>query len=231
MSAVVFITGTDTDVGKTVASLLAMRLLATHGTIYLKPVQTGSADPDTDSDPAFIHRHLPDGLPLGMRPADCIHDCRTKPKAPLFTKPPVNPNALCAFVAHYAARHPFVVVEGAGGILTPIAPNWTMLDFAGALNAHILVIARAGLGTINHSLLTLRAIVSHGLPCLGTILMDQADTVPAVDRAENAQAISAFSGLPVHGIIGRIADPAHPEQQALDVMYRGLRNVLHSYDQ
>ena len=81
---IIFVTGTDTDVGKTVLSLLLMHALSGCDAVYLKPVQTGCADPGFGSDPAFIHANLPGGLPGGMSPADCVHSCRPLPKAPLF---------------------------------------------------------------------------------------------------------------------------------------------------
>jgi dethiobiotin synthase len=139
---VLFITGTDTDVGKTVLSLLLMRALSGRDAVYLKPVQTGCADPAADSDPAFLHRHLPGGLPGGMTPADCIHSCRPRPKAPLFAGEPVDFDGLVRFVKDRAARHETVVVEGAGGVFVPVTPERTMLDLALAVGASILVAGR-----------------------------------------------------------------------------------------
>ena len=136
---ILFITGTDTDVGKTVVSLLAMRVLAPLGAVYLKPVQTGCQDPGLDSDPALLHRHLPGGLPFGMTPADCIHSLRPRPKAPLFAGEPVDFEALTAFILDHAERHEVVIVEGAGGVLVPVTPDRTMLDLALAVRASILV--------------------------------------------------------------------------------------------
>ncbi len=219
---ILFITGTDTDVGKTVVSLLAMRVLAPLGAVYLKPVQTGCQDPGLDSDPAFLHHHLPGGLPFGMAPADCIHSLRPLPKAPLFAGDPVDFGALETFIAGHADHHELVVVEGAGGILVPVTPDRTMLDLALAVRASILVAGRAGLGTINHTLLTLQAIAARDGDCLGGILLDPADATPQADREENRRAIELFSGQPVHGVIGRIADLSHPPAEALATLRAAL---------
>ena len=215
---VIFITGTDTDVGKTMVSLLALHRLSAMDVVYLKPVQTGCQDPNADSDPAFIHRHLPNGLPGAMTPAECICACRTRPKAPLFAGEPVDPDQLVRFVQKYAARHELVVVEGAGGLLVPITERRTMLDLAESLRARVLVVARAGLGTINHTLLTLRLLADKNLPCLGVVLVDPTDAVPVTDRVENAHAITLFSGRPVHGVIGAVGDPARPEPSVLGLL-------------
>lgn len=219
---VIFITGTDTDVGKTVLSLLVMRALAGRDAVYLKPVQTGCVDPDADSDPAFLHRHLPGGLPAGMKPADCIHSLRPLPKAPLFAGDPVDFEALRLFIDGHAASHDIVVVEGAGGVLVPITADKTMLDLALATRSTILVAGRAGLGTINHSLLTFEAIAARDADCLGAVLLDPADAVAETDRIENCKAIELFSGRSIHGVIGRIQNPSHPDPRHLECMRRLL---------
>jgi dethiobiotin synthetase len=215
---IIFITGTDTDVGKTVVSLLVMRALAGQGAVYLKPVQTGCPGPGHDSDASFVHGLLPGGLPGGMTPADCIHSCRPLPKAPLFAGDPVDFVALCRFIAAHATRHAITVVEGAGGLLVPITARKTMLDLAMETGASLLVVGRAGLGTINHTLLTLEAMKARKAACLGVVLTDPTDAVPELDRAENSSAIESFSGLPVHGVIGRIADLRNPHDHAQAVI-------------
>ena len=217
---ILFVTGTDTDVGKTVLSLLVMRLLAGQDAVYLKPVQTGCRDAQADSDAAFVHRHLPGGLPRGMTPADCIHSLRPLPKAPLFAGEPVDFDGLRHFIIEHAARHDVTVVEGAGGLMVPITQQKTMLHLALETGASLLVAGRAGLGTINHALLTLEA--ARAARCLGVILMDPADLVPDQDRAENTAAIEHFSGLPVFGTIGRISDLPNPPNLALDVARKAL---------
>lgn len=215
---IIFVTGTDTDVGKTVVSLLAMRALTARDAVYLKPVQTGCLHPNHDSDAAFVHRHLPGGLPRGMTPGDCIHSCRLLPKAPLFAGDAVDFEAVTDFVAGHALRSESVIVEGAGGILVPITTERTMLDLACAVRASILVVGRAGLGTINHSLLTLQAIQARKAHCLGMVLTDPANATPQQDRRENCAAIESYSGLPVHGVIGRIRDLRNPPREALSVI-------------
>ncbi len=217
-----FVTGTDTDVGKTVLSLLIMRLLAGRDAVYLKPVQTGCLHAEPDSDAAFVHRHLPAGLPLGMTPADCIHSIRPLPKAPLFAGEPVDFAALSRFIAAHASSHELAVVEGAGGLLVPITERKTMLDLAVESGASLLVAGRAGLGTINHTLLTLEAITARRAHCLGVILTDPTDAVDALNRTENSRAIEIFSGLPVHGTIGRMADLLNPQGEALAVVGKAL---------
>ncbi len=221
-SRILFITGTDTDVGKSVIGLLIMRALKGRNAVYLKPVQTGCTDPEHGSDAAFVHQLIPCGLPRGMTPSDCIHSCRPLPKAPLYAGDPVDFEALARFVADHSRKAETVIVEGAGGILVPITATRSMLDLACAIRASILVVGRAGLGTINHTLLTLEAIAARKAQCLGVVLTDPADAVPELDRAENSAAIERFSGMPVHGVIGRIEDLRNPSREALEVIERIL---------
>lgn len=217
---IIFITGTDTDAGKTMLSLLVMHALHGRDAVYLKPVQTGCSDPDTDSDPAFVHRHLPDGLPT--TPAQAIHACRVPPKAPLFAGEPVDFQAAVNFVLAHAAWYSWTVVEGAGGVLVPVTSEKTMLDLALETKASILVAGRAGLGTINHTLLTLEAIRARQGSCLGVFLLDPDDATPEAEQNENIRAISGISGFPVHGVIGRIDNPLHPPASVLAMIHRVL---------
>lgn len=223
---ILFITGTDTDVGKTVVSLLIMHALAGRDTVYLKPVQTGCTDPERDSDPAFVHRHLPGGLPHGMSATSCIHSCRPQPKAPLFAGEPVDFTDLLHFITDHASRHDITVVEGAGGVFVPITQDRTMLDLAVAAKATILVVGRAGLGTINHTLLTLEAITARKAECLGVVLTDPGNDIPDLNRIENCTAIESFSGLPVHGVIDRIADLYSPPQSAMSVIRTAISEYI-----
>lgn len=228
MSRILFITGTDTDAGKTMASLLIMHALQNRDAIYLKPLQTGTTDADADSDAAFVHRHLPAGLPHGMTPSQTIHSLRPLPKAPLCAGAPVDFQAVTDFILGHAAHHELTVVEGAGGILVPITAATSMLDLALAVQAEILVIARAGLGTINHTLLTTRAITARGGKCLGTVLMNAGNSTPAGDAEENARIIHELTGLPVFGVIGHIIDPRDPSSMQLEVMHHMLRRLYRS---
>lgn len=208
-----FVTGTDTDVGKTVLSLMLTRSLmeAGHSCIYLKPVQTGITNP-SQSDPATLDRFLPTGLPLGMTPQQCIGAICPQPKAPLFAKCPATDDINVASLAAFIRQHDHVdvqIIEGAGGLFVPL--NWkeTMLDLAAELQVDILLAARAGLGTINHTLLSVTAIRSRELAC-SVILLDPQGLTPREDIQENIRAIEHFGQIQVAATIDRIGDLHHP---------------------
>jgi malonyl-CoA O-methyltransferase len=156
-----FVTGTDTGVGKTlVAACLAHHL----GADYWKPAQTGMQDGDDDTETVAT---------LAGLSADRIHPPRHRLKAPL------SPEAAAALehtkialddFALPKTAHP-IVVEGAGGVLVPIGGGGTMADLMVQLGLPAVLVARSTLGTINHTLLSLAALRRHGIAIAGVVLV------------------------------------------------------------
>lgn len=154
-----FVTGTDTDVGKTVVSAW---LVARLGACYWKPVQAGN-HPETDS--AIVRRLT------GASPD------RILPEAYLLPEP---------IAPHEAARRAGItidmerlvlppcdrplVVEGAGGLMVPLTDRAYVIDLATELHLPIILVTRSTLGTINHTLLSLEAIRRRGLPLAGVVV-------------------------------------------------------------
>jgi dethiobiotin synthetase len=135
-------------------------------------------------------------------------------------------DSLVLKIERYADQAECAIIEGAGGLLTPVTWEWNMADVARAVGAVALVVGVDRLGTINHTLLTLSALELAGLPCLGVIL-----TSPELEdtsTGKNAAAIARLSGIdrvltlpfsideqsvamllePVLSWVGRIAAPA-----------------------
>ncbi len=207
----VFVTGTDTDVGKTrvCAALLAGAPAAWR---YWKPVQTGLADDAGDT--ATVRR-------LARLSAERAPDVGVR------LGPPVSPH----FAAHQAGQSieiatlaetaqlelgadDFVVVEGAGGLLAPLNDRHTMLDLARALGLPVLVVVRVRLGAINHALLTERVLRQSGVTALGFVLSGAED--PSLESALAAHAV-----LPV---LGRL--PECPPDTPLAACGESLRLAL-----
>jgi dethiobiotin synthetase len=90
-----------------------------------------------------------------------------------------------------AARHELVLVEGAGGWLVPVGPGWTIADLSAALALPVLVVARPGLGTVNHTLLTVEAVRRGGLEVAAVVLNGDD---PLADS--NAALIEEFGDVP-----------------------------------
>jgi dethiobiotin synthetase len=212
----IFVTGTDTGVGKTVLSLLIMQLLHEEGRnpFYIKPVQTGCLDPyDADSDARFIYRHV--AALKGKDPRESVVYCFRNPKAPWFAArdegADISSRTIMELIVRRAGSHSPLVIEGAGGLLVPINREVLTVDIIESLGAAPIVAARAGLGTINHTLLSLEALAARSIEPLGVVLIDSGDAVTTRQMiAENIEALETFSGVKVAGLIGKIDDFTAP---------------------
>jgi len=154
-----FVTGSDTDVGKTIVSAW---LVARLGACYWKPVQAGT-DPETDSDivrrlsGADPDRILPEAyvLPEPLAPHEAARRAGTAIDMAKLVPPPCDPP---------------LVVEGAGGLLVPLDEKSFMIDLAHELELPLILVVRSTLGTINHTLLSVEAIRRRGLPLAGVVI-------------------------------------------------------------
>ncbi len=164
---VVLVTGTDTDVGKTVvtAAIAAAALAAGLRVAVIKPGQTGTAT-GAPGDIEVVNRLAgPDTVrTLAEYP---------EPMAPLAaatvaSMPPLELYEVVDAIRAEADKHDLVLVEGAGGLLVPMGvrpsgESWTVADLATTLGARTVVVARAGLGTLNHTALTMEALHRRGI--------------------------------------------------------------------
>jgi len=185
----IFVTGTDTNVGKTlVSAALFHRYRREVSLCYWKPVQTGS---EQDDDTATVRA-------LGECADEEIFDRGVRlPR-------PVSPHlaarwagtriTLAALCKMWESAPPNVgwIVEGAGGILVPLNEAELMVDLLRALQLPALVVARSTLGTINHTLLTLEALRHRAIPVVGVVMVGP-------PNQENRRAIEDYGGVLVLG--------------------------------
>jgi len=162
-----FITGTDTNAGKTFVTALLTRTLRTRGfeTIALKPLCSGERSDVEILQAASDHRlSLDETNPVWLR----------EPAAPLVAARLENRtlslDALHNWFRALSEKYPSLLVEGAGGWLVPITPTETIADLAARLSLPVVVVVANRLGCINHTLLTLESIRAKGLHCPGIIL-------------------------------------------------------------
>jgi len=211
-----FVVGTDTGVGKTVLALLMMQFFIARGCnpFYLKPVQTGCRDAnDTDSDARFIYQHV-ESL-KGKDPAESVIFCFKNPKAPLLAASDegrsIDLTKIGSVVSRKAKAHAPLILEGAGGVLVPVVEKKLVVDIIKLVNGTPVIAARAGLGTINHTLLTVEAIEKRGIKPLGIIFIDagEKETPPEMIK-ENKSAIEETSGIKVAGVVRRIHNFSRP---------------------
>jgi len=194
-----FVTGTDTGVGKSVASacLLASMRAAGESVRAYKPVLTGLDEPPTGPWPAD-HELL--ALAAGMRPEE-VAPHRFGPAASphlaaALAGEELDPRALIGR-AHELGDGHTLVVEGVGGLLVPLSDSFSVCDLAAALALGVLVVARPGLGTINHTLLTLEVARRAGLQLVAVLLSDwPAD--PSQLELSNRATIASLGAVEVH---------------------------------
>lgn len=179
-----FVTGTDTGVGKTVVACALVRGLRARGLDIgaMKPVETG-VDERGPLDAQALRAAAGDADPL-----DLVCPQRfALPAAPTVAAAAegraVDLERIEAAFDELAGRHDRMLVEGAGGLLVPVDSRTDMADLARRLGLAALVCARASLGTINHTRLTLEVLASRGVPCAGVVVSHSGGPISEADRA------------------------------------------------
>ncbi len=171
--------GTDTDVGKTVVSALLVQGL---GAQYWKPVQSGI---DGGGDTGRVQQLL--GLPPERVWPEAYR--LTAPVSPHWSAERDGVSIDPARLALPAGDGP-LVVETAGGLLVPLRRNWLQIEQIAVWGLPVLLVARSGLGTLNHTLLSLEALQRRSIPVLGLVL--NGDPHP-----DNPRTLEALGGVPV----------------------------------
>jgi dethiobiotin synthase len=171
---VLAISGTGTDVGKTVvtAAISALALGRASSVAVVKAAQTG-VDADEPGDLARVAELCGDGgagltLVEGARYPDPLSPAAA---ARVSRRPPVQLAAVAVRIAQLRQTHRLVLIEGAGGLLVRYDEEGaTLADLAGACDAEVLIVANAGLGTLNTTALTLEALAHRGLALAGVVI-------------------------------------------------------------
>jgi dethiobiotin synthetase len=202
------VTGTDTGAGKTVLAAAIVAGLAAAGEPVRahKPVVTGVDEPNGDW-PAD-HELL--GAMAGMDPGEVSPVCFGPPVSPHLAAEmagqPLDPRRIlgAARAAAGTGDGP-LVVEGVGGLLVPLAPGYLIADLAAELGLPVVIAARPGLGTINHSLLTVAAARSRGLDVRAVVLTPWPRRPGAIERS-NRDTIGRLGEVEVH-VLPEVAAP------------------------
>jgi dethiobiotin synthetase len=201
----VFITGTDTGIGKTVvaASLLAAARARGVHAAPMKPVQTGCSGhgrhlraPDldfclaaADLNPAPEEQRWM--CPYRFIPATSPH------LAARLRGLHISKETIKANFRKILTKYDAVVVEGAGGVLVPIDGSITMMDVMKTLRIPVILVARAGLGTINHTLLSLAEMRRAKLDVIGIVLVQSTPARRGVIEKDNVRTIARLGGIPI----------------------------------
>lgn len=206
-----FITGTDTGVGKTFVAAGLIRAIRDqgHDVCPMKPVETGCR----------VHKGrliADDTLKLiqasGVdEPIDLINPYRfRKPLAPSVALEieggTFKKRVVLDAYKQLAKKYEIIIVEGAGGIMVPLYKRYLFLDLVKDLNLPLVIVARSGLGTINHSLLTIEAARKKGIKILGVVMNSAVRSKKDISCKTNPEVITHIGKVSLLGIIPYIAD-------------------------
>lgn len=199
----IFITGTDTGVGKTVVSVGIASSLQKRGIDVgvMKPIQCGGDDAE------FLKKNLQLKDELSL-----INTYYAKgPFVPTvaFRKASleIDPSRIIANFNQLKERHQFVVVEGVGGLLVPIKEDYFVSDLVLDLGLPLIIVSRPGLGTINHTLLTLKTARECGLEVIGVIINSLDPRRAGIPEKTNPGMIEKLGAVTVLGIVPHLKDP------------------------
>ncbi|HXY53883.1 MAG TPA: dethiobiotin synthase [Nitrospirota bacterium] len=206
MNRGIFVTGTDTGVGKTyVAAGLAAALRSQGVNVgVMKPAETGCRTRSGVLIPADAVRLA---KAAGARDSlQLINPYRfRKPLAPSVAAElegrKIRIDRIMNAYRTLIRRHEFMIVEGAGGIMVPLSRNYLYLDMAEAFGLPVVVVARPGLGTINHSLLTISALRERDFKIAGLVINYNYNRRPGLAEKTSPRVIEEISGIPVLGIV------------------------------
>lgn len=195
-----FITGTDTNVGKTFVGCGLVKALVKKGWDIgvMKPISTGEKNFSADAEKLMKAARTIDNKEI-INPY-----CFPIPAAPLVSarcaKTTISISKILSIYHILKKSHDFLLIEGAGGLLVPITKKLTMADLAKKMNLPLLIIARGSLGTINHTLLTISYAQTQRIPIFG-IIINHIEPVRTIAQKTAAEIIQQFTTVPVLGEI------------------------------
>ena len=205
-----FITGTDTGVGKTVITAGLLGALRRRGinAMAIKPIQSGGILRDNQlvSEDAHFYGVVTD-LPYTSRELNPI--CLQAPLAPAVAAEAEGVTiSLETMMDHFrriSAEHQLTIVEGAGGLIVPlVGTEETMADLAVGIDLPLVIVARPNLGTINHTCLTVAYAKARGLKVAGIIINMYDHQNAGVAERTNPSLIKTMTGVPILGLVPRV---------------------------
>lgn len=216
-----FITGTDTGVGKTLFAAALARFIRDRNVKVgvMKPAETGVDDPQQLG---------PDAKLLKWAASSNLTDDQLSPyrlRAPLAPavaaskeQVRIDYSSLVAQTQQLIAEHEFTIIEGAGGLMVPLAGGLLMADFARALGLPLLVVCRPGLGTINHTLLTLFSARNMDLPTAGYLI----NNMPSSKSLAEETVAHTLASLTSDELLGVLDSVTGDEQQKIEQLAEQL---------
>jgi len=201
MGKCIFITGTDTHVGKTVitACLASALMRAGKKVAVYKPIHCGNLLKGNIKSPDLaLVKELTD-IPDQDLVNDFSFQLAASPHlAAEQDKAKVNIQTIKDHTKSLLKTYDLVLIEGAGGLIVPLTRNYTVLNLIHDLSVPVLIVSRASLGTINHTSLTINALKSHNIPIIGIILNYFKG---GIIEEDNKKIINSLNNIPIIGIV------------------------------
>lgn len=220
-----FITGTDTGVGKTFFAAALARLLTRKGLRVgvMKPVESGVDDVQTLGADA----NLLSWAAVNDQPAELVSPYRLQAAvAPSVAAShegvKIIPSVIQEAFDTLCAQHDFVIVEGAGGLMTPIAGGFLIADMILMLQLQALVVCRPNLGTINHTMLTLFTAQQLGIKTAGYVINDMPDS-PDMAEEKAPHSLGSLATDELLGVTPHIAETDH--HQAVEKLADAIQTL------
>jgi dethiobiotin synthetase len=212
----VFVTGTDTGVGKTWIAAGITAVLRRWGlsACYFKPVQSGCPEEDgrlIPTDARFAQEMASLAEPLEILTPISLRLPLAPGVAAAREGVSVDLDRIARAREELAGRYDLLVTEGAGGLYVPLKDtDFLVLDMIKWLRLPLIVVARAGLGTINHTVLTVKAAQQAGVPVAGVVI-NRYPEKPSLAEETNPEVIAALTGVPILGKVPEIPAITSPE--------------------
>lgn len=199
----IFITGTDTGVGKTVvAAGLAMALRARGIRVgVMKPVATGCVGIQqrlVSHDAAYLMEAAENEFPALTNPVRYRQPLSPNVAASI-EKREVDLDGIRKAYRELQNYYDFIIVEGVGGLLVPLTRDYYVANLVREFNLPLVIVSRSGLGTINHTLLTIDAAIVRGFDVKGIIFNRMPTTNISIAEMTNPKVIHELTGVPVLG--------------------------------
>lgn len=204
----IFITATDTGVGKTMVSGLLLKFLLEHSIKggYQKWVSSGDAENPADlvsclqtagiaADPEILDLQVPYRFDFPASPH----------LAAELENRQVDPEKIISAFMTMTTNHEVLIVEGVGGLLVPLTRNLLLADLLARVQVPTIIVARSGLGTLNHTLLTIEALRSRQIPLTGVIFTDDENTNETLVR-DNMKTVAEIGQAEVLGRLPYCSD-------------------------
>lgn len=213
----IFVTGTDTEVGKTVvaAGLAAAMIQAGYDVGVMKPVASGGVrrrEGLVSEDAEFLAHVADVPEPLALISPIVLHEPLAPTVAARRAGITIDLERVRDAFRRITAAHQVTIVEGIGGLMVPITPEVTVADLAAEMALPLVIVARPGLGTINHTLLTVEVARGRGIPIAGIIINGYDADAAGVAEETNPDELARAARLPVLTVVplDRETDPKKP---------------------